>query len=247
MSQVAEQRRGSSAGARIPRQVLMIDADDTLWENNIYFERAIARFIDVVAHPELSPAEVRSAFDALEATRVKVHGYGTEAFHHSLLASYKHLTGRACNDELADHIAQCAASVRGGELKLLDGVVETLPKLAARHTLILVTKGSHEEQTSKLEISGLSRYFDSVEVLREKHTDAYVDLLASYRCDPTRTWMVGNSPRSDVNPALCAGMHAVYLPHPSTWVLEHEQILTPHSKQTLLHLASFRDLLPHFG
>ena len=27
------------------RQTLMIDADDTLWENNIYFERAIAGFI----------------------------------------------------------------------------------------------------------------------------------------------------------------------------------------------------------
>ena len=31
-------------------QTLLIDADDTLWENNIYFERAIARFISFLNH-----------------------------------------------------------------------------------------------------------------------------------------------------------------------------------------------------
>ena len=232
---------------RSERQTLMIDADDTLWENNIYFERAIDRFVELVAHPELTPLEVRAAFDQLEAQRVKFHGYGTTAFHHSLVASFEHLTGAPCNAMQAQHLGECAASVRAGELHLLDGVADTLPQLACRHTLLLVTKGEHEEQTAKLLRSGLAHHFHHVEVLHEKKTGAYLDLLQRYGCDPEHTWMIGNSPRSDVNPALDAGIHAVYLPHPSTWVLEQESIAAPRGSQRLLQLSSFRDLLLHFG
>ncbi len=224
----------------------MIDADDTLWENNIYFEQAIARFVEFVAHAELSPEEVRAAFDTFEAARVKVHGYGTDAFHQSLLAGYQHLTGSACDQEQASHIAQCSEGIRKAALQLLDGVADVLPQLAARHTLILVTKGCVEEQTAKLERSGLAHHFRHVEVLREKHAGAYLELLQRYSCDPARTWMIGNSPRSDVNPALQAGMHAVHLPHPSTWVLEKEDLQAPGTHQKLLQLNSFRDLLQHF-
>jgi putative hydrolase of the HAD superfamily len=225
----------------------MIDADDTLWENNIYFERAIDHFIDLVAHPALSPAEVREAFDRLEAVRVKTHGYGTGAFHQSLIAGYEHLTGAPCSDDAAKHLANCANGVRHAELTLLDGVLETLPQLAERHTLMLVTKGNHEEQTEKLLRSGLGDHFHHVEVLHEKHVGAYEVLLERYGHDPATTWMIGNSPRSDMNPALAAGMHAVYLPHPSTWVLEQEEIGVPHEGRRLLHLSSFRELMHHFG
>ncbi|SEB37482.1 HAD family hydrolase [Terriglobus roseus] len=228
-------------------QVLMIDADDTLWENNIYFERAIDRFIDLVAHPEMSPTEVREAFDRLEAKRVKTHGYGTGAFHQSLIAGYAHLTGAEVTADAHQHLAACAGSIRDAELTLLDGVFDTLPLLAAKHTLILVTKGDHEEQTAKLARSGLHQHFHHVEVLPEKHTAAYEALLDRYGCDPAVTWMIGNSPRSDANPALAAGMHAVYVPHPSTWVLEREALGEPRHGRQLLHLSSFRELLHHFA
>jgi len=230
----------------LPPQTLMIDADDTLWENNVLFERAIDRFIELVNHPQLSPVEVRAAFDALEATRVKVHGYGSGAFHKSLVAGFQHLTGAPCTEAEARHLAACAESIRESQLEILDGVHETLPQLAARHRLVLVTKGDHAEQTTKLQQSGLEHHFHHVEVLREKHVSAYLELCERYGCDPASTWMIGNSPRSDVNPALAAGMHAVYLPHPSTWVLEQEPIGTAKQGRRLLHLASFRELTLHF-
>ncbi len=235
------------APRRLRDQMLMIDADDTLWENNIYFERAIDRFVELVAHPELTPAEVRVAFDQFEATRVKTHGYGVDAFHTSLLAGFEHLTGAACNEEQARHVAACAVHVRGSDMVLLPGVRQTLLQLAANHTLLLVTKGDHTEQTGKLLRSGLASHFTHVEVLREKHTAAYQDLVTRHNLDPGRTWMIGNSPRSDINPALAAGLHAVYLPHPSTWVLEQEPVAFPSSGQTLLRLTGFADLLQHFA
>ncbi len=231
----------------LSRQTLMIDADDTLWENNIYFERAIDAFVDLIDHPELAREEVRAAFDRLESARVKVHGYGADAFHKSLLAGYEHLTGNTCTGEHAEQIAACVALVHDGELALLEGVLEALPHLSARHTLILVTKGDHAEQTAKLARSGLGHHFHHVEVLREKHSVAYLELLERHGCDPATTWMIGNSPRSDINPALAAGMHAVYLPHRSTWVLEQQDVKAPDNGQRLLQLATFRELLKHFG
>jgi putative hydrolase of the HAD superfamily len=230
----------------LPPQTLMIDADDTLWENNVLFERAIDRFIQIIDHPELSPAEVREAFDALEAERVKVHGYGTHAFHHSLLAGFEHLTGAPCTPQEAEHIAACAASIRNSELEIMDGVPETLQHLADRHTLILVTKGDHYEQSTKLALSGLEHHFKHVEVLREKHAVAYTELCQRYGCDPASTWMIGNSPRSDVNPALAAGMHAVYLHHPGTWSLEKEPLSSAQEGRRLIQLSSFRELALHF-
>ncbi len=229
------------------RQTLMIDADDTLWENNIYFERAIEAFAEVVAHPELSAREVGERFDRFEATRIATHGYGVDAFHASLLAGFEHLTGHPCTAAHTAALADCAAHVRGADVELLQGVAQTLAALATRHTLVLVTKGSQAEQSGKLQRSGLERYFTHVEVLREKHAAAYADLLRRYHLQPASTWMIGNSPRSDVNPALAAGMHAVYLPHPSTWVLEQEVLANPRVGQTLLQLNSFAELLQRFG
>lgn len=225
----------------------MIDADDTLWENNIYFERAIESFIKVVAHPVLSATEVRDRFDLFEATRIHTHGYGVDAFHASLLAGFEHLTGTARSKAHTDALTDCALHVRGAAIELLQGVERTLTALGRRHTLMLVTKGSLAEQTGKLRRSGLSHHFTHVEVLREKHADAYRDLLQRYELELATTWMIGNSPRSDINPALAAGTHAVYVPHPSTWVLEQEVISHPPQGQNLLRCERFADLLTYFA
>ena len=245
--QTATARPGEPKRAPLRGQTLMIDADDTLWENNIFFEHAIDRFVQLVAHPELSPAEVRDAFDRFEAGRVELHGYGTDAFHASLLAGFEHLTGAACNAEQASDVAACAMHVRGSDMLLLPGVEATLARLAQNHTLLLVTKGDPSEQTAKLLRSGVQQHFTHVEVLHEKHAEAYRMLITRYGLQPHRTWMIGNSPRSDINPALAAGMHAVYLPHPSTWVLEQEMLAAPPDGQRLLQLPAFSDLLQHFA
>ena len=239
-------RPGNTRG-EVRRQTLMIDADDTLWENNIFFERAIDRFVALVEHPELSPAEVRDRFNDFEATRVKTHGYGVDAFHASLHSGFEHLKGAACSEAQLHSVAACADVVRRAEVVLLQDVASTLEVLSRHHTLLLVTKGDHSEQTGKLLRSGLQPHFTHVEVLREKHTDAYLELLARHSLLAADTWMIGNSPRSDINPALAAGMHAVYVPHPSTWVLEQEAVAAPTGNQQLLQLSAFSELLHHFA
>jgi putative hydrolase of the HAD superfamily len=224
---------------------LLFDADDTLWENNIYFERAIASFISYLDHKVHTAAEVREHLNRCEHATIAAHGYGLRSFRRSLVNCFEDLSG-SVTDQQHQRILGFADSIAHHEIELLPQVAETLAHLSNRHRLILVTKGDPVEQTGKLERSGLAPHFTAVEVLPEKHDEAYLALSAHHRCDAARTWMIGNSPRSDINPALRAGLHAVFIPHDFTWVLEHETVEQAPEGQHLLKLKSFQELLHHF-
>ena len=231
---------------RATRQTLLIDADDTLWENNIYFERAITSFISYLDHRIHTDEEVRDHLNRVEHATIKARGYGLHSFRQSLITCFEQLTDRPLTPEKHDRIVSFAQSIADQEIELLPGVANTLADLATRHRVILVTKGDPDEQQNKLNRSGLAQHFSAVEVLPEKHTDAYQSLVTHHACEAACTWMIGNSPRSDINPALAAGLHAVFIPHDFTWVLEHEVVNQPPPGQTLLELPGFADLAHHF-
>jgi len=227
-------------------QTLLIDADDTLWENNIYFERAIASFISYLNHRVHTAEQVREHLNRCEHATIAAHGYGLSSFRRSLIDCFEQLSDAPVTPEKHTRIVSFAQSIADQEIELLPDVDATLADLATRHRLILVTKGVPEEQNGKLQRSGLAPHFTAVEVLPEKHHDAYLSLAAHHACEASNTWMIGNSPRSDINPALRAGLHAVFIPHDFTWVLEHEVVSHPPAGQHLLELAAFADLARYF-
>ena len=229
-----------------PGQTLLIDADDTLWENNIYFERAIAAFISWVDHRHYSPEEVRERLNEVERENVRLHGYGLVSFRRALVTCFERLSTEPVTPEKHKRILSFAQSIADQEIELLEGVAETLPALASRHRLILMTKGNEAEQADKLARSGLAQHFTAIEIPREKDPAAYARVCEKYELAAHTTWMIGNSPRSDINPALACGLHAVYIHHPSTWVLEHEQIDPAPEGRHLLELPTFAALLQHF-
>ena len=147
-----------------PGQTLLIDADDTLWENNVYFERAIAAFISYLNHHEYSPAEVRKALNDVERETILTHGYGLSSFTRSLVTCFERLSPAPITGEKHQRIEGFARSIAEQEIELLPGVAETLAELATRHRLILMTKGNHAEQADKLTRSGLASYFSAVEI-----------------------------------------------------------------------------------
>ena len=227
-------------------QTLLFDADDTLWENNIYFERAIAAFISYLDHREHSPEEVRERLNLFEHRTIAEHGYGLKSFRRSLINCFEHLTTKPVTEDQHKRIVSFANSIAAQEIELLPTVAETLPLLSKRHLLFLVTKGDQDEQRDKLERSGLRPYFAEVEVLAEKCEPAYRELALRHGFDCSATWMIGNSPKSDINPSLAAGLNAIFVPHDFTWVLEHEVVAAAPAGQTLLELGKFAELLQYF-
>jgi len=229
-----------------PGQSLLIDADDTLWENNIYFERAIAAFIKFLDHESFTVDEIRHRLDSHEHESIRTLGYGLPSFTRSLVACFEQLRMESITQEAHGNILRFVQSIREHEITLLPGVAEQLPKLAARHQLILMTKGVPVEQTDKLIRSGLQRYFTAVEVVAEKDPAAYRAVVAQHNLDRTQTWMIGNSPRSDVNPALAAGLHAVLLFNKDTWTMEHASVDNPPPGQHCIELNGFHKLGDYF-
>ncbi len=233
------------ASRPLPRQTILIDADDTLWENNIYFERAIASFISLLDHAVHTPDQVRAHLNQVECQTIAARGYGTESFRLSLVRCFEELADGPPQPMQHARIMSFVDAIVDANIELIDGVREALLDLSLSHRLILVTKGNDLEQRLKLERSGLAPLFDSVEVLQEKDTAAYRQLGVRHALDPRLTWMVGNSPKSDINPALEAGFHAVFIPHADTWILEHEHLAQPAEGQHLLVLTRLADLAQH--
>jgi putative hydrolase of the HAD superfamily len=229
-----------------PGQTLLFDADDTLWENNVYFERAIAAFISYLNHHEYTPAEVRQALNTAERETILSHGYGLTSFTRSLLTCFERLSPALMTDEKRQRIEGFARSIAEQEIELLPGVAETLAELSTRHRLILMTKGNHAEQADKLGRSGLAGYFSDVEIPPEKDPATYRDVLHRHELSPHSSWMIGNSPKSDINPALAAGLNAVFLFHKDTWVLEHATLDPAPEGQQLIELDSFAKLCAIF-
>jgi putative hydrolase of the HAD superfamily len=130
---------------------------------------------------------------------------------------------------------------------LIAGVPETLDYLSRRgHQLIMMTKGDFTEQSGKVERSGIKEYFAAVEIVAEKNPPIYKEVVGKYQLMFETTWMVGNSPRSDINPALAAGVNAVFVPHDNTWALEHETVAPVPQGLHLLQVERFADLRLHF-
>jgi putative hydrolase of the HAD superfamily len=222
----------------------MIDADDTLWENNIYFERAFEEFVAFLAHSRLTATEIRDVLDEIEEANNKIHGYGTLNFARNLRQCYEHLVERDFSENDVNTVLSFAERILQCPMEVIEGVPETMEYLALRHDLTLFTKGHPEEQKLKIDRSGLAPFFNHTAIVKEKDAAAYRNLVRERGMNPNDTWMIGNSPKSDVNAALEAGLNAVFVPHAHTWILERQEIKP--GKGRLLMVERFADLKERF-
>jgi putative hydrolase of the HAD superfamily len=224
---------------------LLLDADDTLWENNVYFERAIEHFYRLVAPHGGDRAAIRERINAHERRVIAEIGYGLGSFQVALARAFQDLAPERWNDEAVAAVAELAARIAAEPIELVPEAAATLHYLAPRHRLVLMTKGDYAEQTRKVDLSGLKPLFEQVHVVPEKTAAAYRERIAGLGVAAGECWMIGNSPKSDINPALEAGLNAVLIPHPWTWVLEQDAV-APRPGRQFLQLERLADLRHHF-
>ena len=226
------------------RQTIIVNAEETLWENNIFFEKAIAHFVSQLEYLGYTPDYIRHIVNETERRNIRQHGYGVRSFRRSLEDTYLKLAGNMARREVVKGIEQMAAELENTPPHILDGVPETLAYLAKHHRLILLTKGEAAEQAGKVERSGLQSYFDAIEIVIEKDPKTYERLIEQFKIVKSHGWMVGNNPATDINPALQAGLNAVLIPHAATWDAENGEVESGTGK--LLFLSSFRGMREHF-
>lgn len=206
---------------------ILFDADDTLWENNIYYVKASNDFFDLAEKAGIERDKVEDAFDQIEIQVVKERGYGSYNFVYILEKLYEEFhntNGNTINKEKFSFIVDRFSKHPKSRPILFPKVKETLNQLGKNYNLYILTKGDYQEQEGKILRSGLHNYVRRYFILPEKNDQAYQDLLKKNNWKAAETCMVGNSPKSDINPALRNGLYAVFIPYKDTWKLDHETI-----------------------
>jgi putative hydrolase of the HAD superfamily len=224
---------------------LIFDADDTLWDSNIHFLETEATFLEILSVSGIGDHAIRAAIRRHELDIIAELGYGRRPYVLALHRAIRELLPPDHHEAVSIEVERIGRELLGRHCALLPGVEATLIELARRHRLLLFTKGQPAEQLAKLKRAGLRALFSRVGIPLEKNERAYSLLLAQAELDPARTFMIGNSPRSDINPALRAGLRgAVFIPHPYTWELEREELEV--ADERIITITSFSSLLELF-
>ncbi len=222
---------------------IIFDADDTLWENNIYYVQATTDFIELIESGGFNRSEIQQAFDDLELKVVEERGYGSHNFVYileELFRNYSQKTKTPLDAEKLRFITRRFEEHPVSIPQLFPGVIDTLRYLKTKYALYVLTKGDFKEQQGKILRAGVHECVKEYFILPEKNDAAYRKLLEEHNWLPAETCMVGNSPKSDINPALRQGLFAVHIPYRDTWKLDDEPIEARDGR--FLELKSFEAL-----
>jgi putative hydrolase of the HAD superfamily len=221
--------------------LIALDADDTLWQNEINYRRAEQRFYEMLA-PYADVETIEGRLLEMETRNLPTFGYGIKGFVLSMIETAVALTDGQFSGQDVQAIVDLGREMTQAPVELLSGVAETVEALAARRPLMLLTKGDLLDQEAKIARSGLARHFQYVEVVSQKDAPTYAALLAAHGIPSARFLMVGNSLKSDVLPVLAIGGQAVYIPHHLTWV--HEEAPAHEVEGAAYHTLDRFDKLP---
>lgn len=208
------------------RQQIIFDLDDTLIHCNKYFDEILDRFasqlLEWLDTERLTTGAILAKQSDIDVAGVKKMGFVSSHFAESLIYTYRYFSsvvGREphlCEEE---HLAQLGMSVYDQEVEPYPGMIETLNILSEQgHELNLYTGGDDFIQRRKIDRMKLSAYFeDRIYIRTHKNTEALEKILQSRQFKRKSTWMIGNSLRTDIAPALSAGINTIYIKHPNEW------------------------------
>lgn len=215
-------------------RLIAIDADDTLWETQPFFDRIeewYCAFLSKYAPADLIDIE----FFKRECDNMKKLGFGSKAFIISLVENAIDVTeGKVKPSELKEIIDR-GRTLIDIPATPLEGVEASLSKIKAKvdeinsHRdedkvkLIIFTKGDSKEQEDKIFRSGLLKFFDGYRVYTDKRKEDYLKLVEEFGVEPKDFLMIGNSFKSDIEPVLQIGGSAIHIPFYAPWKYENTE------------------------
>jgi len=207
-------------------QQILFDLDDTLIYCNRYFHQTIDSFakqlVQWFQHPDVTIQTVKELQAAKDTLLIAESGFKSEHFPQSFINTYHtlvQLTGRGSSPLEVDKLWRMGLDVYGHDALPYPFMEDTLQQLVRKgHELHLYTGGEQAIQLRKIHDLELDRYFeDRIYVRQKKNNEALDKLLTDFKFDRDRSWMIGNSIRNDIVPALHAGINAIHVITPDEW------------------------------
>ncbi len=223
-------------------KVIAFDADDTLWVNETYYREAEDQFMRLLAEYETKNTIDQELFKT-EMKNLSLYGYGIKSFILSMIETALELSNYTVTPRIIEKIIGIGKAMLEKPLELLDDVEFTLKTLKPKYKLILATKGDLLDQERKLKKSGLMQYFHHIEILSDKKTDNYRQLLSRLEIRNSEFLMVGNSLKSDILPLLEIGAQAIHIPFHTTWI--HEEVKDHRNNGEYRTFGQLKDILTY--
>jgi putative hydrolase of the HAD superfamily len=207
------------------QQTLILDLDDTLIHCNKYFVESRNRFANVLKKwfKTLSKEEILQKQSEIDIKSVEQHGLHSSIYTESLVATYRYFCekkGRKMKGSEINQIQKIGQSVFQRKVKPFPYMYEILDTLQAEgHQLYLFTGGDAANQKRKITQLGLTDYFEErIFIFEHKNRDTMQQLLDKIKAaDKQDTWMIGNSLKTDIKPAIELGINAIHIPAEIEW------------------------------
>jgi putative hydrolase of the HAD superfamily len=233
-------------------QQVIFDLDDTLVHCNKYFDLILGQYFEMMTEwfKDFGPTtqEIRNKQVEIDVETVSSSGLASDNFPKSLIATYRFFSdkfGRLAAESEEDQLMVLGLSVYDQEIEAYPGMVETLDALKQDgHELYLYTGGDDRIQKRKIDQMKLDVYFDDrIFIRKHKNVEALEDILTSNKFDRKRTWMIGNSLRTDVLPAVTAGVNTIYLKQQNEWLYNLIE-LQREMQQSVITITSIHEVPP---
>lgn len=202
-------------------ELIGFDGDDTLWHSEGYYQAAGAEFSVILGrYIDVADQQVQSRMLATEQRNLALFGYGAKGMTLSMVETAIAMTDARIEARDIHRIVQLGKTVLEHPVELLPGIRAAVEAVAAKHAVVLITKGDLFHQEKKVAQSGLAGLFQRIEIVSEKSEAAYRRVLGEFKLAPAQFAMVGNSLRSDIEPVLAIGGWGVHMPYHVTWAHE---------------------------
>ena len=229
--------------AEIGSGVVIFDGDDTLWETESLYDRARNDAAKIVQAAGL-PADLWEDIERkLDVANVARFGFSRMRFPSSCVEAYHRvadLSETAVSDTIEACIRAAAESVFLATAPTVPGARRVVAAVRRYYRTVLLTQGEPDVQQHRIDTSDLTDLFDAVEIVESKHPSVFAATLAAMAAEPSASWMVGNSVRSDVNPAVATGMNAIWV-NAHVWEYERSCHIV---NSKAVHVAETLDAVP---
>jgi len=221
-------------------KIIAFDADDTLWDNELYFQEAERKFCELL-EDYLPQHTIQRELLQTEIKNISLYGYGIKAFMLSMIETAIRITDRNIKPEAIEKMIAIGQNLLDKPVQLIEGVEQVLKSLKPKYKLVMATKGDLLDQERKLKKSGLADYFHHIEIMSEKKEPDFIKLIKHLDIKPAELMMIGNSIKSDIIPVLNIGGNGIHVPYHVTWA--HEKVDTAIDHPNFRQVEKISDIL----